>query len=416
MDVTTRQTTRIGDIQLVLPMNRDVAVYMMGLGRQGGFRPLTHRWKWNKMLHQDSVWLGDVNAGLRCQWFDRNYQRPIIIEGQPTEMNLPPSWHNRGRGGVSVDEADDRVLLRAFSGSRTITTDQTLSFNFNLLITSFKTIDPDKHWKNRYYHESAHYPTPDFVTQAGVNVVNLHQGNDLNPYINYPFHTTNELTKYVKSMHNRNVGVKLYYTVRELSTRVYEMWALRSLDDEVFVPGLGGGHPWMLDHLGAGEGSGYVAAWTAVLPDGTLDTSITTTMLSRWHNYGKSWHGPKLLHGPMHPGTDTGSGDLKRRNDNTFVAATYYANQDSTMADVEQYTFGGERARMMIEVDHDGDGVPNASSAWYEVYNGRNVFCLSSLPAIRWRLKWHLSSTNTAGLLKIDRVKITPLNIGSNSG
>ena len=44
------------------------------------------------------------------------------------------------------------------------------------------------------------------------------------------------------------------------------------------------------------------------------------------------------------------------------------------MADVEQYTFGGERARMMIEVDHDGDGVPNASSAWYEVYNGRNVF------------------------------------------
>lgn len=291
-----------------------------------------------------------------------------------------------------------------------------MSFNFNLLITSFKTIDPDKHWKNRYYHESAHYPTPDFVTQAGVNVVNLHQGNDLNPYINYPFHTTNELTKYVKSMHNRNVGVKLYYTVRELSTRVYEMWALRSLDDEVFVPGLGGGHPWMLDHLGAGEGSGYVAAWTAVLPDGTLDTSITTTMLSRWHNYGKSWHGPKLLHGPMHPGTDTGYGDLKRRNDNTFVAATYYANQDSTMADVEQYTFGGEQARMMIEVDHDGDGVPNASSAWYEVYNGRNVFCLSSLPAIRWRLKWHLSSTNTAGLLKIDRVKITPLNIGSNSG
>jgi len=102
---------------LVLPMNRDVAVYMMGLGRQGGFRPLTHRWKWNKMLHQDSVWLGDVNAGLRCQWFDRNYQRPIIIEGQPTEMNLPPSWQNQGRGGVSVDEADDRVLLRAFSGS-----------------------------------------------------------------------------------------------------------------------------------------------------------------------------------------------------------------------------------------------------------------------------------------------------------
>ena len=285
MEVTTKQTIEVRDIQLVLPMHRDVAVYMMGLGRQGGFRPLTHSWKWDKMLHQDSVWLGDVNAGLRCQWFDQNYQRPIIIEGQPTEMNLPPSWHNQGRGGVSVDEVHDHVLLRAFSGSRTITTDQTLNFNFNLLITPFKTIDPDKHWKNRYYHESTHYPTPDFVTQAGVNVVNLHQGNDLNPYINYPFHTTNTLKQYIKSMHDRNVGVKLYYTVRELSTRVYEMWALRSLDDEVFVPGFGGGHQWMLDHLGPGEGSGYVPAWTAVLSDGSLDTSITTTMLSRWHNY-----------------------------------------------------------------------------------------------------------------------------------
>ena len=25
---------------------------------------------------------------------------------------------------------------------------------------------------------------------------------------------------------------------------------------------------------------------------------------------GKSWHGPQLLHGPMHPGTDTACGDL----------------------------------------------------------------------------------------------------------
>ena len=62
------------------------------------------------------------------------------------------------------------------------------------------------------------------------------------------------------------------------------MWALRSLDDEVFVPGFDVGHQWMQNHLGPGEGNGYVAAWTAVLSDGSLDTSITTTMLSRWHN------------------------------------------------------------------------------------------------------------------------------------
>ena len=48
----------------------------------------------------------------------------------------------------------------------------------------------------------------------------------------------------------------------------------------------------------------------------------------------------------MQPGTDTGYGDLKR----------YYANRDSTVADVEQYTFGGERALVMLEMDGDGDG------------------------------------------------------------
>ena len=122
---------------------------------------------------------------------------------------------------------------------------------------------------------------------------------------------------------------------------------------------------------------------------------------------GESWHGPQLLHGPMYPGTDTGYGDLKRRVDSTFVAATYYANRDSTVADVEQYTFGGERAQVIIEVDCDGDSIPDASSGWYEVYNGRNLFCFSSLPAARWRFRLVLSSTNAADSPKIRRVKIT---------
>ncbi len=44
---------------------------------------------------------------------------------------------------------------------------------------------------------------------------------------------------------------------------------------------------------------------------------------------GQSWYGPQLLHGPMYPGTDTGYGDLKRRRDGTFVAATYYCPPDN---------------------------------------------------------------------------------------
>jgi len=123
---------------------------------------------------------------------------------------------------------------------------------------------------------------------------------------------------------------------------------------------------------------------------------------------GQSWLGPELLHGPMRPGTDTGYGDLKRRVDGTFVAATYYADRKSTVADVEQYTFGGERAKVKIEADRDGDGSPDADSGWREVHNGRNAFSLSALGATHWRLRLFLSSPNQAGSPRIRSVRIAP--------
>jgi 5'-methylthioadenosine phosphorylase len=58
----------------------------------------------------------------------------------------------------------------------------------------------------------------------------LHQGNQLNPYINYPFLTVEPLRQYVKEAHAAGAKVKLYYTVRELSTSATELWALRSLN------------------------------------------------------------------------------------------------------------------------------------------------------------------------------------------
>ena len=123
---------------------------------------------------------------------------------------------------------------------------------------------------------------------------------------------------------------------------------------------------------------------------------------------GASWHGPELLHGPMYPGTDTGYGDMKRRTDGTFVAATYYANRDSTVADLEQYTFGIEEARVMIEADRDGDGIPDASSAWRQLYNGPNAFAVSDLKAGRWRLRLLLCATDVASSPHICNTTIIP--------
>ncbi len=127
---------------------------------------------------------------------------------------------------------------------------------------------------------------------------------------------------------------------------------------------------------------------------------------------GSSWQGPELLHGPMHPGTDTGYGDMKRRVDNTFVAATYYADRESDVADLEQYTFGGARGRLLLESDSDGDGNPEAESRWYELLDGDNAFSVSSLPGSRWRVTLRLSGSNTDQKTAISHIEIAPGEAG----
>ncbi|MEA3340152.1 MAG: hypothetical protein U9R15_09315, partial [Chloroflexota bacterium] len=81
--------------------------------------------------------------------------------------------------------------------------------------------------------------------------------------------------------------------------------------------------------------------------------------------------------------------------------------RDSSEADVEQYTFGGERATLIIETDRDGDGIPEADSRRCELYSGKNVVPVSSLPAHRWRLRLLLGSNNKVRGPKISSVGIT---------
>jgi len=284
MELTAERATVVNDLRLEIPLRGDVARYLMGMGRPGGLRPAEHTWHWDRKNNQDSIWLGDVNAGLRCQLFGDNYRRPLInIHYRHLPLNLPPAWHNEGRGGCSIrEEPDGRVVLRATSGSRTVVPDQPLHFNFALLVTPLKPLDTDGHWASRYYHA---YHSPDQVVQAGANVVNIHHGNDINPYINYPFLRVDKLKQYVDQAHTKGLKVKIYYTTRELSNHTAELFALRSLGDEVVVPGPGGGHTWLQEHLDPP----YVPGWHT---PGVRDVAFITTPDSRWHNYyleGLDW-------------------------------------------------------------------------------------------------------------------------------
>jgi hypothetical protein len=282
ISLTAKSAGEVKDIRLEIPIRKDVAAYMMGLGRKGGYRPDEWKWTWDKARANNTVWIGDYNAGLYCK---------LKIETDPWDIAtlsaLPKAWHNDGKGGCEVVEQGDQVIIRAYSGPRKLAAGERLDFCFGLLITPVKPLDPD-HWKQRHYHFYKDVPKIDDIAKTGASIVNIHQGNDLNPYINYPFVTANKLKTYVDEAHSKGLKAKIYYTVRELSNRVAELWALRSLGDEVFLDGAGGGDSWLVEHLG----SSYVPAWHDPLPDGEIDAAMHTTGLSRWHNYyleGLSW-------------------------------------------------------------------------------------------------------------------------------
>jgi hypothetical protein len=108
-----------------------------------------------------------------------------------------------------------------------------LYYNFHLLITPFHTINTEWQWENRFYHK---YVPIEKAKESGANVINIHHGTDINPYINYPFIATKEMKDYINKAHQSGLKVKIYNTIREVSNRMYELYPVRSLGHEVFLP------------------------------------------------------------------------------------------------------------------------------------------------------------------------------------
>ena len=282
--LTAKEDAKISDIRLEVPFNADVTRYMMGLGQKGGLRPERLEWKWKVENNQDGPWIGDVNAGMQIRFRDNHYSRPLNTNFYLSKpLYMPDSWYNNKNGGINIEpKGPGVVLLSSYSGERVIKKGEMLHFYFNLLITPFRTINPEKQWHDRYYHS---YKSIDTITAYGANTVNIHHANGINPYINYPFLRPLEMKNYIDSAHAKGLKVKIYYTVRELSNKAPELFMLRSLGDEVLSHGKGGGFSWLQEHLD----SNYIAAW--FVPH-LKDAAIITSGISRWHNYyieGMNW-------------------------------------------------------------------------------------------------------------------------------
>lgn len=275
----------VNDVGLQLEFPAPAVPFAMGLGVPGGRRPEALDWTWDVVTkNQDALWLGSVNVGIQLALRDGSYERPLNTNFYREKPLVEPrSWANRlqssgdaiVRGGVKLHTADGTVKLNAFSGVRTLTAGEPLDFDFRLLLTPFKPIEPTKHLGKRYFHAPEN---PADIRAAGATVVNVHHATAPAPYINDPLLTRDSLRTYVAECHRQGLKAKVYNTVRELTFHSPELLPLLHLDHEIFSDGPGKGHIWLQEHAG----SGYVSAWFAPNVD---DIAVVTTGESRWENF-----------------------------------------------------------------------------------------------------------------------------------
>ena len=314
LKLTAKNNITVKDIRLEVPMQTGLSKYMMGMNKEGGLRPDIWHWKWDvKSKSQDAVWVGSVNGGLRIKLKGANYHRQLVnVYYEFDQLNLPDSWGNGEKGGVDISTQENRTLLKAYSGERTMKKGDQLSYDFELLVTPVKLISKNIQFGDRYYHNSKTDVSAGYIEEAeksGANIINIHHRKDINPFINYPYMSQNvpPLQHFINQAHADSIRVKVYYTTRELTVNTPEIWAMRSLDGEIIFPGPGkdaktvinpnGPDQWLTDNFK----DNFIPAWKTTFTEGPYkgrqDLSVITTPDSRLNNFyleGLNWMCKKL--------------------------------------------------------------------------------------------------------------------------
>lgn len=264
----------------------------IGLGVNGGKTPAAHSWKWDSQKRQDACWIGGVNGGMVIRPRDPDMPQPLVnIYFHHGPGNLPVNWVNGGAGGFELKDG----ALRYYSGSIELAGTEKL-FGVELMISPFKTVDQRTHFATRYYHGGPYKEDrwASHAHESGCTHINYHHGNDGYPFINYPMYDDRTFHRLIAEAHSYGIGVKPYYTVRELTSRLPEFWAFRSLRKEIFaypayrfdgIPFQGGVDPFLKENMD-GE---VVPAWKHVFKDGpyagVTDPALITNPMSRLANF-----------------------------------------------------------------------------------------------------------------------------------
>lgn len=274
----------INDIRLEIPLSNEITEYMMGMGLPGTTVPQSLEAKWEGP--HDSFWIGNTHAGIWCELRGGTYNGPLLNLYHPAP---PESWYNQNNGGFRIEKSVSQTKAVVYSGKRELKAGENIDFEWSLLITPVKKINSRSQFTDRYYHNGGNPMPTDDDLSCGVRIVNLHHANNYNPHINYPFIAVDSMKWFVKQLHAKGQKVKIYYTIRELTNYTTEIWALRSLGNEILGEGEGGGYPWLREHFI----DGYRPQWYQYFPDKSADASIVNAPGdSRWYNYyieGLAW-------------------------------------------------------------------------------------------------------------------------------
>lgn len=271
----TNRDIAVRDVQLKTVYTPESSEYFVGAGFAGGFRPEHYEWNWKGPY--DSFWVGGDKSGLHIECVGDVYHGPLIADYKP---GAPQNWSNNGKGSITVNGNKAADAIVSIATGPFLLTKQGVNYGFNLFITPVKPLNPAKHFSERYYHSDPKWFSKE-AQEGGANIENIHHARSLNPFINYPFIVRDSLIKHIEEQHLANRKVKLYYTVRELTTYCTEIYALMSLKNQIFEPGVGYGLPWECEHLI----DNYKAAWYTELPNQVSDAALVLVANSRWINY-----------------------------------------------------------------------------------------------------------------------------------
>lgn len=291
------------EITYSVPFNNEAAKYNFGLGKYGGkYKDID--FKWDSQRH-DCVFVGNINAGAQIKLKAEDYITPLVNVYYHSLPIIKPetTWDNAGAGSVSLKKGSDAAVFSAKTGKMSFQKGQTKVFKWEILLTPFKPVNYKKHFSERYYHSNnmsgAEYKHLEKAKKIGCNIFNVHHGNEIHPYINYPFYENKRLKEFIDEAHKSGIKVKVYYTCREMSNHTAEVFCYKAFGDEIILrkhaEGLSkmfGKSDWLEKYFGNDVISAWQVHYKKGIHKGDNDIAFIIRPDSRIDNYyieGLKW-------------------------------------------------------------------------------------------------------------------------------